>query len=132
MEERMKVLLVDDEKLLLDLYRKKFEEGGYYVYTCSEADDALKVLRYGYKPNVILFDISMPGMSGYEFLQAVRKEQLGGEPHIAIALTNQAHDAEKKYTSELGADAHILKSSYIPAEIVAKVGELLKKVLPPT
>lgn len=125
--QKTKVLLVDDEKLLLDLYRKHFEEGGFDVYTSSDADDALKVLRYGYKPDVILFDINMPGMSGYEFLQVVKKEILGADPHVTIALTNQGHDAEKQYTAELGADAHILKSNYIPAQVVARVEEEMKK-----
>lgn len=125
--QKTKVLLVDDEKMLLDLYRSKFQENGFDVYACSDADDALKVLRYGYLPDVILFDINMPGMSGYEFLQTVKKEKLGATPNVAIALTNQGHDAEKKFTAELGADAHLLKSNFIPAEIVAHVEEIMKK-----
>jgi CheY-like chemotaxis protein len=126
-EVHTKVLLVDDEKMLLELYRSKFQESGFDVFACSDADDALKVLRYGYKPDVILFDINMPGMGGYEFLELIKKEKLGAQRHIAVALTNQGHDAEKKYTAELGADAHILKSDFTPAEVVARIGEIMKK-----
>jgi len=126
-EQKTKVLIVDDEKMLLQLYRAKFEQSGYDVYTCTEADDALKVLRYGYKPDVILFDINMPGMSGYDFLKTVKAEKLGAKHNVAIALTNQGHDAERQYTDELGADAHLLKAAFTPAEVVVEVERIMEK-----
>ena len=126
-DQRTKVLLLDDEKMLLELYRQKFEERGFDVYTCSDADDALKVLRYGYKPDVFLLDINMPGMSGYDFLKTVKSEQLGAVPNVAIALTNQGHDAEKRFLAELGADAHILKANFIPAEVITQVEAIMKE-----
>lgn len=126
-ERRTKILLLDDEKMLLTLFRVKFEQQGFDVYTCTDADDALKVLRYGYMPDVILFDITMPGMSGYEFLETVKKEKLGGSPCLMLALTNEGQDGEIKRILELGADGHLMKAAYLPSELVIVVQEMLKK-----
>ena len=128
-ESRLKVLLVDDEKLLLDLYRRRFEMNGFDVFTATDPEEVLKTLRAGYKPDVILFDITMPAqISGYEFLEHIKKEKLGAKKCLYIALTNEGQDGEKKRIAELGADDHIMKSNFSPAEIVAHVQEMLKKI----
>jgi len=127
LETRTKVLLVDDEKMLLELYRKKFELNNCDVYTCVDAESALAVLRYGYKPDIILFDITMEGMGGYAFIEAVNKEKLGAAGCLYIALTNEGQEGEIQRVKELGAYEHILKAQYTPAEMVAHVLQKLKE-----
>lgn len=118
------VLLLDDEQFLLLLYKKAFETAGYEVSTFTEADDALAALRAGFSPSLILFDITMPGMGGYAFLETLRREKLSrGAP--AVALTNEAQEGEKARTTELGADAHLIKADYTPHELVAEVEKIL-------
>ena len=65
---KIKVLLIDDEKFLLEIYSIKFLKSGFDVFACNSADEGLAALKNGYKPHVILFDITMPAKSGYEIL----------------------------------------------------------------
>ena len=117
--------MLDDEKFLLDIYKISFEKRGWEVSTYHDVDDALSALRKGYDPDVILFDITMPdSRSGYEFIEAVQKERLS-KHSLKIALTNEGQEGEKARIAELGADAHLIKSDFIPSEIVTTVTEML-------
>lgn len=125
-EAKKIVLLVEDEKLLADVYETKLKQAGFDVVSAYMGEKALNMLRNGLKPDVILFDITMPqSMSGYELLEHIVAEKLS--PHsFKIALTNQSNDGEFARTRELGAHDHWLKAELSPADIVAKVTELLK------
>lgn len=127
-QKKGKVLMLDDEAFLLEMYKLSFEKHGYEVATYYKADDALNLLRTGqYEPDVILFDVTMPdSRSGYEFVEAVTKEGLAKRA-IKVALTNEGRDGAKQRLAELGMDAYLQKAQYIPSEIVAAVGELLAK-----
>lgn len=125
-DRKIKVLMLDDEGLLLSIYKVTFEKNGYEVSTYYDVDDALKALRGGYRPDVILFDITMPdGRSGYEFIETVQREKLG-KHSLKIALTNEGQEGELARMGELGTDAHLLKAKYIPSELAATVTEMLK------
>lgn len=122
-----RVLLLDDEKLLLLLYKTSFEKSGYDVSTFFDVDSALAALRSGSDPDVILFDITLPdSRSGYEFIETVRREGLA-KRSLKVALTNEGQMGEVTRMRELGAEAHILKAQYIPSELVKVVGEMLEK-----
>ena len=119
--------MLDDEKFLLEMYKMSFEKSGYEVVTYYNVDDALRLLRSNYKPDVILFDITMPdSRSGYEFIETVNVEKLAPDC-LKLALTNEGQDAEKARLAELGADAHLIKAKFIPSEIVSTVSEMLQK-----
>jgi CheY-like chemotaxis protein len=125
--QKTKILMVDDDRFLLDIYKTYFEKEGYDVASFHDADDALQALRTGYDPQVILFDITMPeSKSGYEFIDVVKRESLG-KKSLKIALTNEGQDGAIARTKELGADEHLLKAKYVPSELVAKVTEFLAK-----
>jgi len=114
------VLLVDDDKFLLDMYSLKFTQEGFTVISCFSVHEALEALRGGAKPDVMLFDITMPGQDGFEFLRIVRDEKLAGNARM-IALTNQSNDADRTKAQELGAQKYVVKASMIPSEVVALV-----------
>ena len=125
-EHKTKILLLDDEKFLLEVYKIKFESSGYDVSTYYSAYDALDALRKGYEPDVMLIDITIPdSISGYEFLELIKKEGLC-KHSLKITLTNEGQDAEIGRMGELGADAHMLKANYLPAQLVTVVDEMLK------
>ena len=125
-ETKTKVLLIDDERFLLEIYGVKFLKEGFDVFTCVSVDEALDVLRKGYAADVILLDITMPEKDGYVFLDSIKAEGLA-QGSIKIALTNEGQDAEKQRIMELGADAHVLKASMIPSEVVSMVVKMLKE-----
>ena len=118
------VLLVDDDKFLLDMYSMKFTKEGFTVQSCLSVNDAIDALRGGFVADAVLFDITMPERDGYALLLALRDEHLAAGAK-KIALTNQATDLEKAKASELGADEFLVKASMIPSEVVAKVRSLL-------
>ncbi len=119
-----KVLLIDDEKFLLELYSIKFLKSGFDVFSCLSADEGLDALRKGYEPDAILFDITMPEKNGYEFLEGLHDIRLSKNP-LKIALTNEGQEGEKQRTAELGVDAHLIKAEYTAGGVVETVQALL-------
>ena len=123
---KTKVLLVDDEKFLLDVYSIKFLKSGFDVFISTSAREGLEAMHKGYIPDAVLFDINMPEKSGFEFL-----EELHSFPWhsscLKIALTNEGQDAGIERIAELGADAFFLKANYTPAQLVDAVTVLLGK-----
>lgn len=126
MTEQQNVLLVDDDKFLLDMYSLKFSQAGFIVQPCFSVHEALTALRGGAKPDAILFDITMPGEDGFALLKAVRDEKLAPNARL-IALTNQGNDADRTHAESLGVHKYCIKASMIPSEVLAMVKEELAK-----
>lgn len=113
------VLIIDDDKFLLDMYTLKFKECGCVVDAASDPAAALEKLRTGKGPDIILLDIIMPGMNGFEFLEAVKKENLAKDTAI-IMLSNQGQQEDIDKAMALGAAGYIVKASSIPSEVLSK------------
>ena len=124
--EKLRVLLVDDDRFLADMYAMKFTAKGYDVHACLSVSDALKVLRDGFKPVVVVFDVLMPEHDGFHFLTSLVTENLRAGAYL-IALTNESDDTAQKRLMELGADRVIVKATMIPSEVVNTVEEEIKK-----
>ncbi len=132
-EEKKKVsysvYLVDDDKFLLDMYTLKFKDSGCTIEAMTDPREALEKLRGGANPNIILLDVVMPSMTGFEFLEVVRKEGLAKDTTI-IMLTNQGQQEDIDKAMSLGASGYIIKASSIPSEVLQKtltIAETKKK-----
>lgn len=123
--EKKKVLIVDDDKFLLDMYSVKFREDGFDVEIGVGGEDGLTKLRGGLSPDVIMLDIVMPGIDGFEFLETVQNEGLGKS--TIVVLSNQGQDEEIERAKSLGAYDYIVKASAIPSEVVEQVKKCLGK-----
>ena len=95
------ILLVDDDRFLAEMYGMKFTASGYQVQACLGAGEALKVLREGFVPDCVIFDLIMPEQDGFSFLQALSGERLAKNAAL-IALTNQGNDAERVKAEGMG------------------------------
>jgi CheY-like chemotaxis protein len=113
------IYLVDDDKFLLDLYAVKFRNAGHEVTVFGGGEELLAALRKegGVAPNAILLDIIMPGVNGFEALEAIRKEQLAKGSKIII-LSNQGQNSDIEKAKKLAADGYIIKASAIPSEVL--------------
>lgn len=115
--KKYSVLLVDDDKFLLDMYRKKFDQSGMAVDVCVGSQEALTKLRDGAKPDILLLDIIMPGMDGLDLLETIRKEKLA-ESSVVIMLTNESDREKIERAKTLGIKGYIVKATSIPSEVV--------------
>lgn len=120
------IILIDDDKFLLDMYGMKFQQAGWQVQVFLSVKAALDALRGGAHPQAIAFDLIMPELDGFALLQALRDEKLASGAK-RIALTNQSDEAEQQKAKELGADRYIIKASMIPSEVVAAITEEVGK-----
>ena len=121
------VFFVDDDTFLLDMYSLKFSKSGYDVKVSTSPDDALKKLREGFTPDILLLDVVMPGMDGIELLGAIRKEKLIPNT-VIIMLTNQSASQDIERAQKFSVDGYITKAATIPSEVLAHVDEIYKRV----
>jgi len=119
-----KVLIIDDDGFLLDMYSVKLREMGLDVEIAFSASEALEKIRAGISPDVVLLDIIMPGMDGFEFLENVKKEKLLKNSKILI-LSNLGQEEDIKKGLALGVSDYIIKAYFTPSEIVKKIEKLL-------
>ncbi len=121
-----RILIIDDDAFLLDMYALKFSQKNFDVTTSSGTLEALDKLRGGYKPEVLLVDLVMPAMDGFQFLEQMKKEKLA-EGTLAIVLSNLSQEEDIARSLKLGAAGHIVKASATPSEVVERVLAEMRK-----
>lgn len=122
------ILLIDDDRFLLDMYAMKFKEEGFEVITAESSQVALDKLSAAQekKPDIIITDILMPAMSGLEFIEEVREKKLADKAKIVV-LSNRGEREDIKQAKRFKIDGYIVKASAVPSEVVEKVREILKE-----
>jgi DNA-binding response OmpR family regulator len=118
------ILIVDDEPNIVVPIQFLLEQQGYRIMTAERGEDALDLI-YQYKPDLVLLDIMLPGIDGYELCEIVRLNPNFRNIKI-IFLTALGSEVEIAKGLTLGADAYITKP-FSNAALVAKIKELLKK-----
>ena len=117
--------LVDDDRFLLDMYAVKFKAAGHTVTAFSGGEELLKALREGGTPDALLLDIVMPGMTGLEILDVIKRENLKRATKVII-LSNQGQESDIEQAKALGADGYIIKASAIPSEVFAETIKIIE------
>lgn len=120
-----KILLVDDEPILVSMYKVKLQNAGYDVVTASDGEKGLQTaLRE--QPDLILLDIKMPKMDGIEVLRKLRENEWGKTVPI-IMLTN-VDDPDEKISQGISLDHpvyYLVKSNTLPDKLLKKVDEII-------
>lgn len=116
-----KILIIEDDEFLADIYLTKFQEVGFVADVAQNGDEGIAKAKE-LQPTVILLDVVMPGKDGFEVLQELRKE---GIPSHIILLTNLGEQENQEKGKQLGADAYLVKAHHTPTEVVAKVKEII-------
>jgi DNA-binding response OmpR family regulator len=119
----LSIFFVDDDKFLLDMYALKFSKNNFDVHTAQSPEDALKIVRGGLDPDILLLDVVMPGMDGLELLQTLRKENLIKKA-VVIMLTNQGLPDDVIRAKNLQVDGYIIKATTIPSEVLSEVTKI--------
>lgn len=117
------ILLVEDDEFLAELYGTKLGLEGYEVLLANDGEKGLKMIKEK-KPNLILLDIILPKLDGFEILKAMRAEKESKEIPV-ILLTNLSQKDEVKKGLDLGAKDYLIKAHFMPSEVVKKIKETL-------
>ena len=119
-----KLLLVDDDAFLRDMYAIKFGESGYDVHTAETAHQALTLINQSPDFDVILLDMIMPGMTGVELMEEIKCADVEMNA-CCIVLSNQGQESDIAAAKAAGAAGYIIKAEAIPSDVVTQVAELL-------
>jgi len=123
-DQKLKILIVDDDQFLLDMYVLKFKEKGFLVEAAFGSVSALNKLQDGQHFDTIITDIVMPSMDGFEFLEKIKKDKLAeGAKIIVLSNLGQPSDIEKG--TKLGADGYIVKANTTPSEMIEQVMKIM-------
>lgn len=113
------ILLIEDEKILAEMYKDKFIQAGFAVVLAYSAEEATKMISQE-KPDLILLDILLPRENGVSFLGKLRKNPKVAEIPV-VAFSNYDDPETKKEAFRLGVKEYLIKTNYTPQEIVEKI-----------
>jgi CheY-like chemotaxis protein len=114
-----KILIVEDDKIILNMYRVKFTKAGHDVQVAENGHDGLNLMK-SYNPDIVLMDLMMPVMDGFTALQHAKADpQLKNIPIVILTNLSQAEDSDKVISS--GATAFLVKSDLTPAQVLEKI-----------
>ena len=118
-----KVLLVEDDAALGEMYTLKFQQAGFQLYVATDGAAGLELAkRHG--PDIILLDVILPGMDGFAVLKELKADPATKTVPV-ILLTNLGQDADQQKGKELGAVDYLVKANFTPGEVVEKIRALL-------
>src|SRR5476651_446605 len=122
-----KILLVEDDTILVEMYQAKFELEGHQVHVATNGEECLAILKE-YQPELILLDILMPKLNGFHVLKEIKKQPgLRQIPVILLTNLGQAEvDMNQELAKALGVNDYLIKSHHTPDEVVQKADKVLK------
>jgi DNA-binding response OmpR family regulator len=114
-----RILLVEDDITLASLYQMRMEAEGFEVKQCNNGEEALQVARE-YHPNLVLLDIMMPRLDGFDVLDILHNTP-GMKDMKIIILSALGQPSDQARAKELGADEYLVKSQVVIAEVMARI-----------
>ena len=120
-----KVVIIDDDRINQEILLKAFTQKGYEVVSILDSQRGIKeVIKL--KPDLILLDLLMPGLNGFEVLEIMKRKSI--IPKIpVIILTALREEVNIKRALNLGAQDYWLKTDYNPSELVEKINKILDR-----
>jgi chemosensory pili system protein ChpA (sensor histidine kinase/response regulator) len=118
-----KVIIVEDDPMISEIYQRKFSESGFEVFPAANAEQALDLAR-AENVDLIMTDLIMPKMDGFQLIEAIRNE--GYDKKIKIIVTSNLSEKEdREKAMRLGANGFVAKSDYSPSELVREIQRLM-------
>ena len=118
--DKKTIMIAEDDAFIGDIYEVKLKTAGYNVILASDGRDAIEKLEGGAKPNILLLDIVMPYMDGFDVLEALGKREEWKEIPVVL-LTNLSQKDDVDRGMALGAKDFLIKSHFTPTEVLSKV-----------
>jgi DNA-binding response OmpR family regulator len=121
------VLVVDDEPTIVEIVGRYMERAGFETYTAPDGYKALDAATQ-HRPDLVVLDVMLPGIDGIEVME--RLQERSGPPIAVILLTARGEESDRLVGLRNGADDYVVKP-FSPAELVARVEAVLRRVAPP-
>ncbi len=120
------ILLVEDDTILRDMYKFKFEHAGYLVKACADAPSALHWLA-SHVPDCAVVDILLPGINGIQLIKSMRRDARLDQCRMVILTNLSSVDINLHETvrDSLGVDGYFVKSQISPSQLIANIGMLV-------
>ena len=118
-----KIAIIEDDTVINQMYRMKFEAAGFDVATASDGEVGVDTVKK-FKPDLILLDLQMPHMGGAEALEIIRKADWGKDTPVII-LTNLGEEEAPRTLRQLGIHSYIVKADLTPSQVVARAKDAL-------
>ncbi len=123
--EDVKILVVEDDDFLLQMYTTKLEAEGFKVFSAMNGNEALRVTEKE-NPDLILLDLNLPEMDGFEVLEELKSKKESKNTPVLV-LTNFAQKDDIDRCLDLGAEDYLIKAHFVPSEVVEKIKKILNK-----
>lgn len=124
MDTKKKILLVEDDAALANVYRTRLEMEGFDVQHVDNGENALTA-AIEYRPDLIVLDVMMPKINGFDVLDLLRTRPETAEMRV-IMLTALSQAKDKERAEKLGADDYLVKSQVVISDVVARIKHHLK------
>lgn len=113
------ILLIEDDSFLLQMYATKLEVEGFEVISALSGVKGLQLLKKN-KPDLILLDLLMPNMNGFEVLEKIKEDQEVKDIPVII-LTNLGNREDVQRCLKIGATDYLIKAHFVPSEVIKKI-----------
>lgn len=121
---KKKILLIEDEKILAEMYHDKFSKAGFKVIVAFDSREGLKLAQTE-EPDLIILDILLPKEDGIQFLTWLKKyPKISSIP--VVVFSNYDDPNTKEEAKKLGVKEYLIKANYTPRKIVEKISNYLK------
>ena len=126
MAEKTKILLIEDEEMLANMYEVKFQNEGFEVVKALDGASGLEMSK-STNPDMVLLDVIMPKMDGFSVLKSMREDPATKDLPVML-LTNLGQDEDIEKGKELGVIGYLVKANVTPSEVVEAVKKELAKL----
>lgn len=123
-ENKKTIMIAEDDAFIGDIYEVKLKDAGYDVVLATNGREVIEKLEKGGKPNLLLLDIVMPYMDGFDVLEALNEKEEWKEIPV-ILLTNLSQKDDVTRGMSLGAKDYLIKSHFTPTEVLSKVEKFI-------
>ncbi|MBL7142320.1 MAG: response regulator [Candidatus Pacebacteria bacterium] len=117
------ILLIEDDPFLIDIYTTKLKESGFLVEVASDGEQALEKVK-AKKPDLVLLDIVLPKVDGWEILRSIKSEATLKDLKIII-LSNLGQKEEVEKGINLGVSKYLIKAHYTPSQVVEEIKKII-------
>jgi len=124
MKKKSKILIIEDEKILAEMYYDTFVQAGFEVFSATESEEGLEVAKKE-KPDLIILDILLPRENGISFLEQQKKDPEIASIPVVVFTNYDGLDTQEK-AKKLGVKGYLIKANFTPQQFVSKIKSYLE------